>query len=142
MTDVLSFRDLHAWQAAMDLVISTYEVCRRFPADEQYGLVRQMRRAAVSVPSNIAEGHANGPGLRYRNHVRIALGSLGELTTQLEIALRLGYVNQEVIATMAAELTRTRQLLHGLRRSLNRQILARGLTFVALLCAAGASGLS
>jgi four helix bundle protein len=122
----------------MDLVISTYAVCRKFPADEQYGLVRQMRRAAVSVPSNVAEGHANGPGLRYRNHVRIALGSLGELATQLEIAFRLGYVNREAVASIASDLSRTRQLLHGLRRSLNRQILVRGLTVVALMCAAGA----
>jgi four helix bundle protein len=138
MTDVLSFRDLDAWQAAMDLVITTYDVCRRFPADERYGLVAQMRRAAVSVPSNIAEGHANGPGLRYRNHIRIALGSVGELTTQLEIGSRLGYANREMVSAMAAELSRTRQLLHGLRRSLNRQILARGLTLVAFLCAANA----
>jgi len=138
MKDIVSFRDLDAWQAAMDLVITTYEVCRRFPADEQYGLVRQMRRAVVSVPSNIAEGHANGPGLRYRNHVRIALGSLGELSTQLEIALRLGYVNREAAAKAAAELTRTRQLLHGLRRSLNRQLLVQGLAFIAVMCTAGA----
>jgi len=137
MTNVLSFRDLDAWQAAMDLVVSTYELCRGFPADEQYGLVRQMRRAAVSVPSNIAEGHANGPGRRYRYHVRIALGSLGELSTQLEIALRLKYVKPEAIAKVASEVRRTRQLLHGLRRSLNRQLLARSLAFVALMCATG-----
>ena len=138
MTAVLSFRDLEAWQAAMDLVLGIYELCRRFPADERYELVRQMRRAAVSVPSNIAEGHANGPGLRYRNHVRIALGSLGELTTQLEIALRVGYVNREAAAEVAAEVTRTRQLLHGLRRSLNRQLLVQVLAFVAVMCTAGA----
>lgn len=142
MKDVLSFRDLDAWQVAMDLVITTYELCRRFPSDEQYDLVRQMRRAAVSVPSNIAEGHANGPGLRYRNHVRIALGSLGELATQLEIALRLGYVNHHVVAAMQAELSRTRQLVHGLRRSLDRKILAGSLTFVVFVCAAGARLLS
>ena len=134
MTTVVSFRDLDAWQAGMDLVLGTYELCRRFPADERYELVRQMRRAAVSIPSNIAEGHANGPGLRYRNHVRIALGSLGELATQLEIALRVGYVDREAAAEVAAELTRTRQLLHGLRRSLNRQLLVQGLAFVAVIC--------
>jgi len=142
MTNVLSFRDLDAWQAAMDLVVSTYELCRGFPADEQYGLVRQMRRAAVSVRSNIAEGHANGPGLRYRYHVRIALGSLGELSTQLEIALRLKYVKPEAIAKVASEVRRTRQLLHGLRRSLNRQLLARSPAFVALMCATGGRLLS
>lgn len=142
MTTVLSFRDLDAWQAAMDLVLSTYELCRRFPVDEKYELVRQMRRAAVSVPSNIAEGHANGPGLRYRNHIRIALGSLGELGTQLEVALRLRYVDRHAVATIQAELIRTRQLVHGLRRSLNRQILARGLTLLVFVCGAGARLLS
>lgn len=138
MTTVLSFRDLDAWQAAMDLVLSTYEICRRFPADERYELVRQMRRAAVSVPSNIAEGHANGPGRRYRHHVRIALGSLGELATQLEVALRLKYVTAEAAGEVGSDLVRTRQLLHGLRRSLNRQLIARSVAFVAVMSAAGA----
>jgi four helix bundle protein len=136
MATVLSFHDLDAWQSAMDLVLSTYELCRRFPADERYELVRQMRRAAVSVPSNIAEGHANGPGRRYRHHVLIALGSLGELATQLEVAIRLKYVTNEAAAEIASDLVRTRQLLHGLRRSLSRQLVARGLAFVAVLSAA------
>jgi hypothetical protein len=67
MTKVLSFRDLDAWNAAMDLVIATYHLCRVFPGEEKYGLARQMQRAATSVPSNVAEGHAHGLGLRYRN---------------------------------------------------------------------------
>src|SRR3954453_9222058 len=137
MGSIVSFRDLDAWNAAMELTVTTYGLCRRFPRDEQYGLVQQMRRAAVSVPSNIAEGHANGPGLRYRHHIRIALGSLAELTTQLDIAIRLNYVSAEMAAETVAELTRARQLLHGLHRSVNRQLLAGTLTFVALLsCAA------
>ena len=122
MGAIVSFRDLEAWQAGMDLVITTYELCRRFPKDEQFDLVRQMRRAAVSIPSNIAEGHGNGLSRRYRHHVAIALGSLGELSTQLEIAVRL-------------QLARTRQLLHGLRRSLNRQLVARGLALTLILLA-------
>lgn len=92
MSKILSFRDLDAWNASMDLVIITYDLCSRFPGEEKYELARQMRRAATSVPSNVAEGHAYGPGNRYRNHVRIALGSLGELATELEIAVRLKYV--------------------------------------------------
>jgi four helix bundle protein len=133
MGSIVSFRDLDAWTAAMDLTITTYGFCRRFPRDEQYGLVQQMRRAAVSVPSNIAEGHANGPGLRYRNHVRIALGSLAELATQLEIAVRLNYIDADTAKEAATQLARARQLLHGLHRSLNRQLLTRPLTFVVLL---------
>jgi len=133
MVSIVSFRDLDAWNAAMDLTVTTYGLCRRFPRDEQYGLVQQMRRAAVSVPSNIAEGHANGPGLRYRHHVRIALGSLAELATQVEIAMRLNYVDADTAKEAATELARARQLLHGLHRSLNRQLLTRPLPLVVLL---------
>jgi len=111
MSKVLSFRDLDAWNAAMDLVIAIYELCSGFPREEKYELARQMRRAASSVPSNVAEGHAHGPGKRYRNHLRIALGSLGELSTELEIAIRLKYVTGKQLAGIESQLVRTRQLL-------------------------------
>jgi four helix bundle protein len=108
-------------------VASAYQLIRKLPAAEMYGLSAQMRRAAVSIPSNIAEGHAGGRGARYRHHVRIALGSLAELDTHLEIAVRLGFLSPPERATAAAQLTRTRQLLHGLARSLEREKLDRGL---------------
>ena len=136
MAQISSYRDLDVWQAAMDLVISIYDASKWFPRTEQFELVAQMRRAAVSVPSNIAEGHATGPGRRYRNHVRIALGSLAELATQLEIAARLKYLEPDRLTTVDQALTRTRQLLHGLHRSLRRPLIAKG-TFavIAVLCA-------
>jgi four helix bundle protein len=118
----------------MDLVIATYDLCGAFPRDERYGLARQMQRAATSVPSNVAEGHAQGPGLRYRNHVRIALGSLAELATQIEIAIRLKYIAGDAVARIEAQLVRTRQLLHGLHRSLRRRLIAGSLSFAALAC--------
>jgi hypothetical protein len=80
MSQILSFRDLDAWRAAMELVATAYSLVGKLPVTETYGLSAQMRRAAVSIPSNIAEGHAGGPGARYRHHVRIALGSLADLT--------------------------------------------------------------
>jgi len=120
MDKILSFRDLDVWNAAMDLVMSAYLVAGKLPTSQQYELAVQMRRAAVSIPSNIAEGHASGPGGRYRHHVRIAIGSLAELDTQLELALRLRFVQQEALATVTQQLTRTRQLLHGLARSQRR----------------------
>jgi four helix bundle protein len=135
MTKVLSFRDLDAWSAAMDLVIATYDLCKAFPHDEKYGLARQMQRAATSIPSNVAEGHAHGPGLRYRNHVRIALGSLAELATELEIAIRLKYVGGNPVVRIEAQLVRSRPLLHGLHRSLRRQLIARGVSFAVLMWA-------
>ncbi len=133
MTKVLIFRDLDAWNAAMDLVVTTYDECNAFPREDKYELARQMRRAATSVPSNVAEGHSHGPGLRYRNHVRIALGSLGELSTELEIALRLKYVSGDAVAQIEAQLVRTRQLLNGLHRSLRRQLVARGVSLAVVV---------
>jgi four helix bundle protein len=83
------------------------------------------RRAAVSVPSNVAEGQASGLGRRYLNHVRIALGSLAELETQAEIARRLGFLSASDLSGTENELTRARQLLHGLSRSIRRELLNR-----------------
>ena len=121
----------------MDLVTATYEVARVLPASEQFGLRAQMQRAAVSVPSNIAEGHAGGSGRRYRNFVRIALGSIAELDTQLELALRLKYIDSEKFTELARQLTRTRQLLHGLHRSLRAKLAIQALAFAALLGSSG-----
>jgi four helix bundle protein len=121
MGAVVSFRDLDVWNAGMELVVTTYQVCKVFPPSEQFGLRAQMQRAAVSIPSNIAEGHAGGLGRRYGNHVRISLGSLAELDTQLEVASRLNYVAPTEFERMGRQLTRTRQLLHGLYRSLKNK---------------------
>jgi four helix bundle protein len=89
---IRSFRDLDAWKAAMELSCSAYDIAGQLPATERFELASQIRRAAVSIPSNIAEGHACGLRNRYRNHVRIAAGSLAELATQMEIARLQGYI--------------------------------------------------
>jgi four helix bundle protein len=120
MTDIRSFRDLDAWNAGMNLVVTTYELCRLLPSTEQFELGRQMRRAAISIPSNIAEGHASGPRGRYLYHVRIALGSLAELDTQLELAVRLRFVPADRLVRIAEQVTRAGLLLHGLARGLRR----------------------
>ena len=84
---ITSFRDLIAWQKAMDLADMVYEVTDNFPPREWFGLASQMRKSAVSVPSNIAEGHRRRtPG--YMHHLEMALGSHGELDTQCELATR------------------------------------------------------
>ena len=85
MAEIQSFRDLDAWKASMKLALEAYEVAKLLPATERFELSAQIRRAAISVPSNVAEGQANGPGRRYRYHVRIALGSWAELVTHLEL---------------------------------------------------------
>ena len=122
MRQILSFRDLDVWNEAMELVAVVYALSSRLPRTEQFGLISQMQRASVSVPSNIAEGHANGPGGRYRWHVRTALGSVAELDTQIELARRLRYVTASDTKAAKQQLTRTRQLLHGVNRSLTRRL--------------------
>jgi four helix bundle protein len=113
---IQSFRDLEAWQLAMDFVSRVYLITRSFPREEVYGLSAQLRRAAVGVPSNVSEGHQQ-PTKAFAHYVTIALGSLAEAETQLELAERLRFAVAEDIAPVLAA-ARLRQVLHGLRRSL------------------------
>ena len=94
---IRSYRDLHVWQLGVRLVIESYEVGRQLPADERFGLTAQVRRAAVSVPANIAEGHGRSSRGDYRHHVWIAVGSLRELETLFEIIAVLRYVDEEAL---------------------------------------------
>jgi four helix bundle protein len=138
MAAIVSYRDLEAWKAAMNLLLAAYAVARQLPQAERFELSAQMRRAAVSVPSNIAEGQATGPGGRYRHHVRIALGSLAELDTQLEAVRRLEYSSEEALRVVAEHLAQTGRLLHGLDRSLRlRHFAISCLTLCGLFCVGG-----
>src|SRR5690606_24522123 len=91
--NIQSFRDLLVWQKAMNLVTEVYQLTQQFPKEEMYGLSSQIRRAVVSVPSNIAEGHQRGTK-EFLQFLKIAKGSLAEVETQLEIALRLNYLQE------------------------------------------------
>jgi four helix bundle protein len=138
---IRSFRDLEVWQIAMDLVVSVYKVANRFPSSEKFELSAQVRRAAVSVPSNIAEGHAQRRSRKtYLRHVRIALGSLAELDTDIELAVRLQMVSALDVQSVVVEIRRTGQLLHGLARALNRQQLNTAMVWVAVLGSASILG--
>jgi len=101
----------------MNLVVAIYGLTKRFPREELYGLTSQLRRAAVSIPSNIGEGHQQGTK-SYAHFVSLALGSLAEAETQLEVATRLRYVDAEHIAPVTALAGELGRVLHGLRRSL------------------------
>jgi four helix bundle protein len=90
--EIRSFRDLHIWKDAIRLVKLIYETTGKFPTAENYGLTSQVRRAAVSVPSNIAEGHTRGHRSEFKQFLFIALGSLAELETQILIANEPGYL--------------------------------------------------
>jgi four helix bundle protein len=108
----------------MHLSLMVYDASRDFPADERFGLMSQVRPASVSVPSNIAEGQSFGSDGRYLHHVRIAIGSIGELSTELELAVRLKYLRAARTGDLERQLVRTRQLLFGLLRSIRRRRIA------------------
>jgi four helix bundle protein len=114
---IQSYRDLEAWQLGIEFVVSIYALTKLFPREELYGLTSQLRRAAVSIPSNISEGHQRGTRA-YEHYVSLALGSLAEADTQIEIAARLNYATTEDLTAIARRCARLRQVLHGLRRSL------------------------
>jgi four helix bundle protein len=116
MTAISNFRNLDAWKVAMDVVELTYRLTAKFPADERHGLVSQMRRASVSVPSNVAEGQAVGVTKWGLRHVITAIGSSRELETQLLIALRLGFISNDGAQELLSELNRVQRLLYGMRR--------------------------
>jgi len=116
---VRSYRDLTAWQRGMDLVVEVYKLTRCFPREEIYGLVNQLRRAAVSIPSNIAEGQGRGAGKEFVHFLRIARGSAQEVETQLVIAERLGFVTSDQTKTTLGLADEVCRLIMGLSRSLS-----------------------
>ena len=118
MTDIRSFRDLRVWRQGVDLVEEIYRISETFTKHETYGLASQMRRAAVSVPANIAEGHIRKQTKAFLNHLSIALGSLAELQTELEIALRLGYVSPAQVTAAEKQGAALARQLHSLRNAL------------------------
>jgi four helix bundle protein len=95
MTKIKTYRDLIIWQKSLALVTEIYKITKLFPKDETYGLTAQMRRCAVSIPSNIAEGYGRNSSSDYVRFLRIAMGSLYELQTQLEISLNLKYLKAD-----------------------------------------------
>ncbi|WP_027713848.1 four helix bundle protein [Desulfuromonas sp. TF] len=115
-----SHRDLEVWRRSVDLVTDIYAVTRSFPVDELYGLTGQMRRAAVSVPSNIAEGAARNSHKEFLRYLSISVGSLAEIETQLLIARNLGYLPSG--NSLDPEIDQIRKMLHGLINSIKRKI--------------------
>lgn len=109
-----TYLDLASWQRAMDLVSAVYETTRTWPRDELYGLTNQIRRAAVSVPSNIAEGQGRNGDREFLQHLSIAHGSLREVETQLRIAARLGYLDQATLERLLSLCEQTGRPLRGL----------------------------
>src|SRR6266446_6894026 len=114
-----SYKDLNVWQKGIELAKLTYMLTARFPNEEKFGLVSQMRRAAVSIPSNIAEGqarHTTGEFIQFISH---AEGSVAELNTQLVLAIELKFACQNSTIAAAELLEHLRKMLNGLRRKLS-----------------------
>jgi len=111
------YKRLKTWQKAMKLVMHVYQTTKKFPKHEQYGLISQMRRSAISIPSNIAEGHGRNSNKELVRFLDIAKGSIFELDTQLEIARQLDYLSTQEFIRIFNLLDETSRILAGLRKS-------------------------
>ena len=118
MSTIKSYRDLDVWQKSMDFVEDVYKALSNFPKEERFGICDQIRRAAVSIPSNIAEGFGRDSDTDFAHFLTIARGSLFEVATQLEIASRLGYLPSD--SGLFAEVASIGKMLNSLRRYLKQ----------------------
>jgi len=112
------YKDLEVWKKSMNLCESVYQLTEQFPKEERYGLTSQMRRSAVSVPSNIAEGAGRNSPKEFNQFLGISLGSLFELETQLELSARLKLSKTELINSPLSEIEDIRRMIYGLQKSL------------------------
>ena len=115
-----SFRDLIVWQKSMELVTEIYRVTKQLPREEQFGLISQLNRAAVSVPSNIAEGYGRNNRNDFVRFLRIANGSKCEIETQLLICVKLGYLQAEQLQPALSLCDETSKMLRALADSLTK----------------------
>jgi len=120
MTNSASFKDLEVWQEAVNLTDTVYRQTRSFPQEELFALTNQIRRAVVSVPSNIAEGSGRRSNTEFLQFLSIANGSLREVETQLIIAERIGYLSHEQLDALQPQIDTVGRLLTGLRNYLKK----------------------
>jgi len=113
-----SYRDLEVWRKAMRLAKEIYRATLGFPTEEKFGLANQIRRAAVSVPSNLAEGHARGSSAEFSRFILISMGSVAELETQILLSADLGYLADEVTSQLLDELDHIGKMLRGLSKAI------------------------
>lgn len=114
------YRDLVVWQKAMDFVTNIYRSTEQFPKSELFALSNQLRRAVVSVPSNIAEGQGRASDKEFGHHLSIAYGSLMEAETQLQIASNLGYIDEAEVEQLLAGAAEIGRMINGLSKSIRR----------------------
>jgi four helix bundle protein len=119
---VRSYQQLKVWQLGMDLVVDVYRTTTGLPKSEQFGFASQMQRAAVSVPSNIAEGHARDSTKEFLHHISIALGSLAELEAHLLLAQRLSYITADTLQPLLVRTAELGRMCRGLQKSLKSKL--------------------
>lgn len=127
-TALRNFRELKVWQMAKEIAVSIYKITRQFPQEELYGLSSQMRRAAISISSNIAEGFNRFYKKDYQRFLMIALGSCGELESQMEVGTALGYVSKDALSALTEKLNHENRMLRKLHSRMNekKQFVDRG----------------
>ena len=116
-----NYKELKVWQKAMDLTVEVYKIVKLLPKEETYALSDQMRRAVVSIPSNIAEGQGRNSDKEFIQFLSIARGSLWELETQIEICLRIGYIDQSLATNTNNLIAEISKMLNALSNSLKPQ---------------------
>ncbi len=117
---ISSYQDLDVWKLSRQLVKAVYEATKNFPREDRYEIVSQMRRAAISIPSNIAEGHARPGRNDFANFISIALGSAAELQTQVILSEDLGYLTQDASNTLLNMIQSIQRMLHRLHQAVTR----------------------
>jgi four helix bundle protein len=117
-----SHKDLDVWNRGIDLVTMIYKITNEFPKEEIYSLTNQIRRAAISIPSNIAEGAARNSTKEFIHFLFISLGSVAELETQIYLSVKLNYIESSASSTIQDELIKLRQMILGLIRYLENKI--------------------
>ena len=122
MTAIRSYRDLEVWKSGMRLAVATYRITAGFPASERYGLSSQLQRCAVSIPSNIAEGHQRDSTREYLRFLSIAQGSLAELETQLLLCAQLEMASNDAVDPILADAAELGRRLNSLQSKLRNRL--------------------
>jgi four helix bundle protein len=116
--DTRQHRNLDVWKKSIDFVKTIYKITESFPQSETFGITSQIRRAAISIPSNLAEGAARKGNKEFKQFLNIAQGSISELDTQIELAVMLNYINEKQYNQLMKEISVISKMLYGLSRSL------------------------
>jgi four helix bundle protein len=119
---IKSYKDLKVWQVAIDMVVDIYKLTGKFPRNESFGLASQIQRAMVSIPSNIAEGHARGTSREFHHYLSITLGSTAELETQLIIAAKLDYLELTTANEMLERVDKLGKMIRALKSRLKPDV--------------------